>query len=312
MKYIQIKDTDLKISSLILGTVNAGLDWDGKEGYELFNKYVASGGNTIDIARVYSNWIKPEMNRAERFVGDWLKNTSTKREDIVLITKGGHPELDTMTISRISKKEMTEDLDGSLQKLGVDYIDIYFYHRDDLAQPVSDLIELMESFVNEGKIRYYACSNWTTTRMTQAEEYCKSKGYRGFVANQALYSMGSSNMNPFPDLTMVTVDDMMLEYHSQGSNLLMPYMALCSGFFHLLNAGQDITLSPYNTPKNIEVAKKIDQLCEKYQASISQILLGFVLNQKFDICPLFSANNMVQLDDTLHVMNIQFDSKDFQ
>lgn len=311
MKYIQIKDTDLKISALILGTVNAGLNWDGKEGYEIFDRFIVAGGNTIDIARIYSDWVKPEINRAERFVGEWLKNTKYKREDIILITKGGHPELDTMTTSRMSKKEMTEDLNASLQKLGVEYIDIYFYHRDDLNQPVSDLIELMESFIKEGKIRYYACSNWTIERIQQADEYCKFKGYRGFIANQALYNMASDTMKPFPDLTMVAVAQTMLKYHAHSTNLLMPYMVLCSGFFHELKNGGDVTDSPYYTSENLELSIKIDNLCEKYNASISQILLGFCLNQKINIVPLFSANNMKQLEDILQVMNIQFDHKDF-
>ncbi|MGL5955008.1 MAG: aldo/keto reductase [Brevinema sp.] len=312
MKYTYIKDTDLRISSIILGTVNAGLDWDGKEGYEIFDKYIATGGNIVDIASVYSNWVKPEINRAERFVGDWLRNTATKREDIIIMTKGGHPELDTMHIGRMSKEEMTKDLNNSLQKLGIDCIDIYFYHRDDISKPVSEHIELMEEFRKQGKIRYYACSNWTTKRMIEADKYCKQKGYRSFVANQALYNIGSAYMNPFPDKTMVTVDNTMLEYHAKGSNLLMPYMALSSGFFHLLKEGKDISTSLYNTPQNLTLAQRIDHLCKKYNATISQILLGFVLNQKFDMCPLFSANNMDQLNDILHVVNIQFDREDFQ
>ena len=85
-----------------------------------------------------------------------------RRDDLVIMTKGGHPKMDTMNISRMSKEDMEYDLNLSLKALGIDCIDIYFYHRDDLSQPVSDLIGVMESFVKQGKIRYYGCSNWTT------------------------------------------------------------------------------------------------------------------------------------------------------
>ena len=65
-----------------------------------------------------------------------------------------------MHISRLSREEMTADLDSSLEKLGVDCVDIYFYHRDDLNRTVEELVETMEDFRRAGKIRYYGCSNW--------------------------------------------------------------------------------------------------------------------------------------------------------
>ena len=94
----------------------------------------------------------------------------------------------------------------------------------------------MEEFRRNGKIRYYGCSNWTTARMKEADAYCKSKGYRGFVANQDMYNIGVKYMNPFSDPTMVVCDEEMLQYHRESDNLLMPYMGVCSGFFHKLRA----------------------------------------------------------------------------
>ena len=89
--------------------------------------------------------------------------------------------------SRVSESCLKYDLEESLRVLGTDYIDIYFYHRDNEDVPVSELIDIMEDFRKQGKIRYYACSNWTTARMKEADAYAASKGCRGFVANEALY-----------------------------------------------------------------------------------------------------------------------------
>ncbi len=312
MKYITIKDTDLKISQLVFGTARAGLSWDGENGYKLLDRFIDSGANTIDTAHVYSDWVAGEKSRSERFIGDWLKTTAHKRENIVLISKCGHPDKKAMHISRMNKKDIVEDLEGSLQKLGVDYIDIYLYHRDDTTQSVESYIELMEQFVADGKIRYYGCSNWSTERMREADEYCKSKGYRGFVMNQCLYNMASNNMKPFPDETMITVDKAMLEYHKNNtSNLLVPYMALCNGFFSKLKSGVDVSDSPYNTEKCIEISKRIDVLCEKYNASITQVLLGFILNQETKFGSLFSVSSIEQLEDVLKISDIKFDTKDF-
>ena len=95
-----------------------------------------------------------------------------------------------MHANRTTPEDMRKDLELSLQTLRTDYIDLYFFHRDNEALPAGELIEVMEEFVKEGKIRYYGCSNWSTARMREADEYCRLHGYRGFAANQALYNAG--------------------------------------------------------------------------------------------------------------------------
>ena len=305
-KWITIKDTDLSICPIGFGTVNAGTAWGNDDDFEIIEKYIELGGNVIDCARVYTD------GKAEEVLGKWITKRG-KRDDLIIITKGGHPLFESMNVSRMSREEMEADLNTSLKALCVDTIDIYFYHRDDLSQPVSDLIELMESFVREGKIRYYACSNWTTERMKEADEYCKSKGYRGFVANQMLFNMAAETMKPFPDKTMVAMDNEMLEYHKTSKNLAMPYFGVCSGFFHVLAAkGEEaVKNSPYYTRENLELAARIEALREKYNATISQILLGFFFQQGMDICPLAGADNEQQLLEVMGTFDIDFDPKDF-
>ena len=156
MKNISIPNTDLTLSAIGLGTVNAGIAWDHADAYRIFDSFLGAGGSLIDTAHVYSDWIPGETARAERVVGEWIKSRGGKHYDFVLMTKGGHPRNDTMDVSRMSKADMEGDLDGSLKQLGVDCVDIYFYHRDDQNQTVDELIEVMESFRRAGKIRYYA------------------------------------------------------------------------------------------------------------------------------------------------------------
>lgn len=312
-KYIQIPQTDLKLSRIALGTVNAGLDYDGAEADRLFDSYLDMGGNLIDSARVYFDWVEPEKGRSERVIGDWLRR-SGKRERVVLMTKGGHPKIDTLHVSRMSMSDMEHDLELSLGSLGVDCIDIYFYHRDDPSRPAGELIEQMEEFRRAGKIRYYGCSNWTTERMKQAEAYAKEHGLRGFIANQMLYNMASKNMKPFDDDTMVAMDEQMLAYHRKTpENIVMPYFGVCSGFFHLLAAGNEekVKSSPYYTSKNLLLAKEIDALCEKYKASISQILTAFYMVQDFSVIPLNGSTKPGQLEDAMGTLELSFDPADF-
>lgn len=318
MKKINIPDTDLSLSMIGLGTVGAGLDWDNEDADRVFDAYVDNGGNVIDTARVYSDWVRPEIGRSERVVGDWL-NRSKKRDKVIIITKGGHPDMLAEPVdmhkSRVARSQMEYDINLSLKTLRTDYIDIYFYHRDNTSIPVSELIETMENFRREGKIRYYGCSNWTTARILEADEYCRQHNYRGFVANQALLNIGMKYMNPMDDDTLVSIDGVMYEYHKEnGRNLAMPYMGVCSGFFHMyLTGGQDkVKNSPYNTEKNRKIAEHLKELMKKYNATITQVLLGYFTALHFNCLPLYGPLNPDQIIEALKTADINFTKDDYK
>ena len=314
---ITIPDTELTFHPLGLGTVNAGLAWDGADADRIFDTFVDMGGNLIDTAHVYSDWVGPERARSERVVGDWLER-SRKRSRVVLVTKGGHPDMTVENpdphISRMKKADMVSDLDSSLRQLRTDYIDLYFYHRDDTAQSVGELIEVMEEFRRQGKIRYYGCSNWTTRRMREAEVYCREKGYRGFVANQALLNVGYKYMNPLDDDTLVYANPEMQQYHREHpGNLLMPYMGVCSGYFHKYTAkGADaVKGSAYDTVGNRKTAERIKELCKKYNATVTQAVLGFFGQQDFACAPLYGPKNAGQVEEAMRTFEIPFTREDY-
>lgn len=316
-KMITIPDTDITIFPFGLGTVNAGLAWDGADAERIFDAFLYHGGSLIDTAHVYSDWVRPERARSERAIGDWLEK-SGKRNQVVLMTKGGHPDMavdnpDTHA-SRMKKEDMVSDLESSLKKLRTDCIDIYFYHRDDVSQPVEELVEVMEGFRKEGKIRYYGCSNWTTSRMKEADAYCKEHGYRGFIANQSLLNIGYKYMNPLEDDTLVYADAEMQQYHRDNpGNLLMPYMGVCSGFFHKYAAGgaEAVAGSPYYTDGNVKVAERVIELCKKYGATVSQVVMGFFGQQDFACAPLYGPKDAVQLEEAMKAFDIPFVKEDY-
>lgn len=316
-KIIKILDTELSLFPLGLGTVGAGIDWDGDDADKLLDAFLDMGGNLIDSARIYSDWIPPEIGRSERVIGDWLQR-SGKRERAILMTKGGHPKFtgpsDDLHISRMSRADMKCDIELSLKALRVDTIDIYFYHRDDLAQTVEEEIETMEQFRREGKIRYYGCSNWNADRIIEADKYCKEKGYRGFIADQALLNLGMKYMKPLSDDTMAYIKDDLYKYHTENPfNLAMPFMSVASGFFHIFAAeGEEgVKNNPYFTPMNIKVAKHCMDLAKKYNGSISQVVLGFFSQQPFSCIPLYGPQNIEQLKDAMGYIELNFDKEDF-
>lgn len=320
---IIIPNTDLKLSPLGLGTVDAGVHW-GKDAADqdlMFGTFMDQGGNVIDCAHVYADWVvvdgQQEVARAERVTGDWMQRNNT-RNKVVLITKGGHPvythpSMD-LHINRVTKADMQGDLEGSLRALRTDHIDIYFYHRDDPRIPVEEMVETMQSFVREGKIRYFAVSNWSADRQKAADAYCKKMGYRGIVADQALLNLGSKYMNPLDDDTLVYVKGDLYDYHKENlNNLMMPYMGNCSGFFHIYaSKGEEAVKGhPYATEKNLQMARRLKELTEKYNCAVTNIVLGYFTLEKFPCVPLYGPMGAQSIIEAANTFNIKFDPEDY-
>ncbi len=310
MKPILIPRTDLLLSPVGFGTAQAGRAYDGKDADRLFDAYVAGGGNLLDTAHVYSDWVAGERSRSERAIGDWIRRRGGHR-DVVLMTKGGHPlPGQDMHTGRLFRHDMTADLNGSLQKLGVDCVDIYLYHRDDRTLPVEELVETMEDFVRQGKIRYYGCSNWKTDRMVAAETYCRAHGYRGFVVNQALYNIGTAAALPPADDTLVVCDGAMLAYHRHSDTLLMPYSSVANGYFHRLSAN-DKADGMYNTAENRALAARLFAFAAARGISLTAALLGFFAAADMPMLPLASSVEAEHLGEITEAMALDFSAADY-
>lgn len=323
MNRITIPNTELSISPMGLGTVDAGVRW-GREAAEadsMFGTFVEQGGNLIDCAHVYADWQvvdgRQEVARAERVTGDWLQRNGG-RDRIVLMTKGGHPvythpSMD-LHINRCTRADMRGDIEGSLRTLRTDYIDIYFYHRDDPRIPIEDMVETMQDFVREGKIRYFGVSNWSAERQKAADDYCKKMGYRGPVADQALLNLGSKYMNPLPDDTLVYVKGALYDYHAkQHDNMMMPYMGNASGFFHIYTAKGKAGVEghPYATERNLVMADRIPKLTEKYNCAVTNIVLGYFTQEAFPCVPLYGPMDEASIVEAARTFDIQFDKEDY-
>lgn len=300
---MNIQNTDLgNLFPLALGSVWAADKWKEEGVDKVFDTYVYEGGNVLDAARVYT-----ELGDCEPTIGRWLKN-SKKRDEVIIVGKGGHPDLSTMHISRLSREEMTSDLDNSLIDLGTDFIDIYLYHRDDISRTVEELIETMESFVKAGKIRYYGVSNWTLPRMKEAVEYCKNKGYRGPVMNEAFFNAATEYSGPLYDPTLIKIDKEMQDYHKSISQtdhdiLAAGYSSICGGFFHQYITGGESAVKDktFLSEENIKIAEEIRRKTIENNTTITQEVLAFFKTLDFPCLALFHPRNSAGLLEAMKV-----------
>ena len=150
MKFMDVKSTGctLKLSKIAKGADHFGVTIPKERAFALMDRYLELGGNVIDTARLYGR-ARPfdaEFAHSEPIVGEWLR-TRRNRDQVILVTKGAHPVIEDISKRRVNPECIADDLEMSLKALGVDYVDIYFLHRDDPEKPVSEIMDALDEHV---------------------------------------------------------------------------------------------------------------------------------------------------------------------
>lgn len=295
------KITDnMKISDIILGGDYIGTLVDKKTAFNMFDIFKDQGGTCIDTANLYTNGLSEEI------LGEWLKKSG--RDKIFVSTKGGHPNPETMNISRLSKKELEADLNQSLKRLSTDYADIYFLHRDDTSKPVGEIIETLNTFINQGKIKSLGASNWTAKRIAEANLYAREKGLKGFSFSQIKYSLAQTNPDYCDDPTLVEMNEGEYEFYQKSKVAVFAFASQGKGFFSKLAMGEEF-LSPkskerYYCTENLKRFKAVEEIKNKYHISSAATVLAYVYSDKnINASAIIGAKNKIQLSDCLSASN---------
>lgn len=291
--------TDLEVSSFGLGTGEYGIKLNENVAHRQMDIYTDVGGNLFDTARVYG----PEQS-SEIIIGRWLKHHGN-RDKLILSTKGGHPPLENMSISRLSASDIQFDLNASLKNLATDYIDIYFLHRDDPTIPVFEILSVLENEVKKGNIRYYGCSNWTLSRVREAEQCAKREGFMGFVCNQIKWSLADTNMFAMPDETLLSMDSDFLRYHENTKLSVMAYASTASGYFIKRVTGMPLSAEQhalYDNETNEIILKRLIDISEESGISVGVLSLLYFYRQSFPAIPLCSFSREEQMRDALDLL----------
>ncbi len=298
MKTIVIDAIGRDISAISLGLAEIGAGISEQDSFKLLDAYLDMGGNLLDTARVYSDWIPGEPGRSERVLGDWLTSRAN-RNQVILATKGGHPRLESMYMPRMSKSEVENDLNLSLKALRVDNIDLYYLHRDDKTKSVEEILSMLEDFTQAGKIRRYACSNWCADRMQEATDCALAHGWRGFAANQIFWNLGCENITGKLDDTLTVFNEPMRLALKRTGMLASAYSSQAGGFFSKLDRGDDVSHSIYNTKENRCIYQKVKSLGNQTGLTIAEIILLFILSQPIPSYAVVGCRTVDQLRETM-------------
>jgi aryl-alcohol dehydrogenase-like predicted oxidoreductase len=197
---IPLGHTGEQVSSLALGCMLMGTATAEADSVEILERYHAAGGRFLDTADCYAWWTAPGNTggESERLLGRWLARTG-RRDEMFLATKGSAwvDDPEAIRAGRITPQEqyagaggdtLRHALDASLARLGVEHVDLYYVHVDDLTTPLEETLEALAGLVAAGKTRYLGWSNVTTWRLERIRQLCARHGWPAPVALQQEHS----------------------------------------------------------------------------------------------------------------------------
>jgi aryl-alcohol dehydrogenase-like predicted oxidoreductase len=300
---ITLPKTALSVSRLCLGGNRFGGDLDQDASFAMLDAYVEMGGNFIDSAHVYADWIAGnERSSSEKTIGRWLK--SRKPKGLVIATKGGHPGLAADAAPRLDGADLRLDVTEALVNLGVASLDLFYVHRDDPARPAAEIVAALEGLRREGLIRHYAASNWSTARLEAAEAAAQEQGAQGFVANQPEWSLAVRNAASIADDAFV-LDGPMAAFHDRTGMAVIPYSAQAKGYFDKAPEALTPALARlYDNATNRSMAAKLAALARRHGVSPTEVMLAAMLRRSFRVIPIVGPRNLEQLQSSAACLRI--------
>ncbi len=191
MDYRQLGDTGTRVSELCFGTWRFGRETNGvtetdrERAHELLDTAHEEGINFIDTANVYGT----PNGRSERFVGEWLEDHD--REKFVLASKVYFPfDEDDPNGRGLSRKHVLDQVEGTLDRLGTDYLDVYYLHRWDEHTPIEETLRALNHLVEAGKVHYLGASTMAAWQLTKAQLTAEKEGLATFDVTQPLHHAG--------------------------------------------------------------------------------------------------------------------------
>ncbi|AKT37607.1 aldo/keto reductase [Chondromyces crocatus] len=300
MRYRQLGRTGLYVSEICLGTMTFGgqgmwkaigqLDQENSE--ELVRRSLEAGINFIDTADVYSE------GRSEQILGQALKNLKVKRSDVVIATKVYGSTGSGPNDRGASRGHIMDGIKRSLERLGLDYVDLYQIHGNDAVTPVEETVRALDDLVREGLVRYVGCSNWAAWKMMKAVGLAEHRGWARFETVQAYYSIAGR------DLEREIAP--MMQSEGVGCLVWSPLAGgLLSGKFGPGAKEEEgarraaFDFPPVDKDRAWACVAAMREIAEAHGATVARVALAWVLSKPFVTSVIIGAKRVDQLEDNL-------------
>lgn len=320
MLYTSIPGTSLKSSVVSLGVAEHGSNVSLDESFAMLDAYAEAGGNMADSAHVYASWLPAGTGQSERTLGQWIQSRAP--QSFLVATKGAHPDLATMGISRLAPDDIRRDITGSLERLQLNAVDLWYLHRDDIQVPVDEIMSAVHEHVAAGRVRALGASNWSVARITQANEYAAKHGLTPFCISQIGWSLAQVNSQVRGAASTVQMDDEILAWHRETGFPIAAYSAQANGFFAYalpdsrpesqreMTDKQKSLAHSYLNPRNSARHDCASRMSTHMGRTASQIALAYLWSQRFPSIAIIGPRRLEQLHDSLRAMDLRLSPHD--
>ncbi|MBN1330571.1 MAG: aldo/keto reductase family protein [Candidatus Heimdallarchaeota archaeon] len=271
MKYRKVGKSGLKISELALGS---WLTYGGTVENEIAKKCMTTaieqGINFIDSAEIYAK------GKAEEVIAEFLKEGTVDRKDLVISSKVFWPMNDNINRWGLSRKNIMNAIEGTLERLNLDYVDIYYMHRYDYMTPLKETIETLDDLIHAGKIHYWGTSVWTAAQLERANAVAKEILAHKPIVEQPLYNM----LNRYIELEIMSV----VKTHGMGLTVWSPLaQGLLTGKYNNgippgSRGEKSETVKKYLT-ESLDRLKQLGDLAKSLEITTSQLALAWILRR---------------------------------
>ncbi len=325
MPYRTLPGVAQPVSAICLGTAQYGSQMGESESFALLDRFAELGGTFLDSAHIYGAWDPNGANggcgNSEVIIGRWLKARGC-RDTMVVATKGGHPDFTAKT-SGMTHEVVLQHLHESLDRLKSDSIDVYWFHRDDRAIPVAEILGWLEEPVKQGLIRAVGCSHWRIDRLAEALAAADGSSLPRICGSQVAWSLAQSRSTrsdgPFGE--QLGVDEDTRQFHIEKQLPLAAYNSQAGGFFAAKYDGLDFHAADFPKPglarnygseENLRRRALAQQLAASKGCSSNQIALAWLLAQKFPSFAVVGPSSLEQLEDSMGTASVALSDTDVE
>jgi aryl-alcohol dehydrogenase (NADP+) len=312
MQYVNLGKTGMKVSRLCLGMMSYGSkEWrawvlEGDEAKPFIKRALDAGINFFDTADVYST------GESERITGRLFKDLGVKRENIILATKVNGQMSDDVNDRGLSRKHILDSIDKSLQRMQMDYVDLYQIHRWDYETPIEETLEALNDVVRAGKARYIGASSMFAWQFARSLHISETRGWAKFVSMQNHYNLVYREEER--EMIPLCVD--------QGIGLI-PWSPLARGFLagnrkrggggETARANSDpFGNSLYFRDEDFTVAECAAEMAKERGVTSAQIALAWILSKPYVTSPIIGATKMDHLDQAIAALEIQLSEEEIR
>ena len=299
MDYTNLGRSGLRVSRLVLGTMNFGPVTPEDEAQVICDLALDRGINVFDTANTYG-WGE-NKGRTEEILGRWFAQGGGRREKVVLATKLYGAMSDWPNDSRLSARNIRNACDASLRRLQTDHIDIYQMHHVDRDTPWDEIWQAMETLVGQGKVLYVGSSNFGGWHIAQAQEAARARHFQGLVCEQPLYNLAerSAELEVLPA--------------AQAYGLgVLPWSPLHGGALGGILAKEHRGRSAEGRAVDFVAVNRhrleaYEQLCRGLEAEPGTVALAWLLHQDGITAPIVGPRTAQQLESVLPAVSLSLD-----